>query len=134
MQPGNSQDARDGRPLAYTGRLVLPNPAVLQNGNEAIPWVFKDSALYRNRRNTVEAKQLPSRSMVAMESLDPTSLPSVDGSYVHGAQKYVQIGGDAAERLLESLVVSLLALAGLLWLVMILVVPFFFKELVLNYF
>ncbi|CAJ1437658.1 unnamed protein product [Effrenium voratum] len=105
-----SQDARDGRPLAYTGRLVLPNPAVLQNGNEAIPWVFKDSALYRNRRNTVEAKQLPSRSMVAMESLDPTSLPSVDGSYVHGAQKYVQIGGDAAERLLESLVVSLLAL------------------------
>ena len=101
------KDARDGRPLAYTGRFVMPNPVALQKENEVLPWLFKDSMLYRTRRNTVEAKQLPGRNMVGMESVGPTSLPSTDGSYVHGAQKYCQIGGDAAEKLLATAVVPL---------------------------
>ena len=50
-----------------------------------------------------EAKQTPAKHMIHMEELSPTALPAAVQP-PHGAQKYAQIGGDAAEQLLMSAV------------------------------
>lgn len=85
--------------MAYPGKLIGPLQSTLEHFKE--PWLWKDSALHRNRRTVGDAKQVPARSMIMMEELSPTALPGTS-SAVHGAQKYSQIGGDAAEQLIMS--------------------------------
>ena len=47
--------------------------------------------------------QLAAKHMVVQEDLDPKALPaSTNAGHVQGAQKYAQIGGDAAKKLLQS--------------------------------
>lgn len=72
------------------------------NGN----WIWKDSTLYRYRRNIHEAKQLAAKNMVVQEDMDPKALPAVDLGNLHGAQKYAQIGADAAKKLLQAAIES----------------------------
>ena len=93
------------RPLAYAGKLLMPHAAALtdpETGKQN-PWIWRESLLSRSRR-TEEAKQLPSRSMIQMEAISPTALPSTDTSNVGGAHKYAQIGADAANKLLKAAV------------------------------
>ena len=101
-----SKDMRDMRPLGYGGRLLIPHASALadRDSDKPAPWIFKDSLLNRSRR-TQDAKQLPARSMVHMETVSSTALPSTDTSLVSGAAKYFQIGGDAAAKLLEAAIV-----------------------------
>ena len=89
--------------MAYPGRILSPDSASLTKGKT---WLWKDSVLNRHRRNVEEAKQLPSRGMIQMESLSTTALPSTDISNVSGASKYSQIGQDAAYKLLKAATAS----------------------------
>ncbi|CAK8990693.1 Uncharacterized protein SCF082_LOCUS2343 [Durusdinium trenchii] len=91
-------DARDLRPLAYPGRFLGPMASSLTG-----EWLWASSVLQKSRRTLGEAKQVPSKNMIFMEDLSPTSLPSMT-STIHGAQKHAQIGSDAAEKLLRSAV------------------------------
>ena len=74
-------------------------------------WLWKGSALNRMRRTVNEAKQAPSRTMIQMEEISTTALPS-SVSAVHGAHKDAQIGPDAAEELLMSSVDPWWKMAG----------------------
>ena len=69
-------------------------------------WLWSDSSLVKLRRNTNEAKQLSSKHMVVQEDMSPTSLPSATDTPIQGAQKYSQVGSDAARKLLQSAVES----------------------------
>jgi len=90
------KDQRDQRPMAYSGRMLSPA------GNLS-EWMWRDSSLFKLRRTLSEAKQLMSKHMVEIENMDPASLPStVSTSNLHGAQKYAQIGSDAALKLLST--------------------------------
>lgn len=85
--------------MAYTGRILMPGTATTSsNGN----WLWKDSTLYRLRRTVNEAKQLAAKQMVVQEDMDPKALPTVDLGNLHGAQKFAQIGCDAARKLLQA--------------------------------
>ena len=91
-----SKDQRDQRPMAYSGRMLSPAGTLAE-------WMWRDSSLYKLRRTLVDAKQLPSKHMVEIENMDPGALPpTVSTSNMHGAQKYAQIGSDAAHKLLSS--------------------------------
>lgn len=94
-----TQDARDLRPMAYAGKFIGPLQSSLDVTDSE--WLWKGSALQRLRRTVGEAKQTPSKHMLQMEDLSATALPSAV-SGVHGAQKYAQIGGSAAQELLMS--------------------------------
>lgn len=90
--------------MAYPGRFIGPLPSSMEQSKQQ-EWLWRGSTLHRSRRTLAEAKQISSKQMVVMESLSPTALPSgVTG--VHGAQKYAQIGCDAALQLLTSAVES----------------------------
>eukprot|EP00435_Cladocopium_sp_Y103_P008231 s1744_g2.t1 len=88
--------------MAYGGRLISPLQSSLDM-KKVDEWLWGTCALQRLRRTVGEAKQTPAKAMIHMESLSPTALPTAVGN-VHGAQKYAQIGGDAAEQLLMSAV------------------------------
>ena len=92
----HNQDQRDQRPMAYSGRMLSP---ATTTGD----WMWKDSSLFKLRRTMSDAKQLPSKNMIEIENMDPSALPAtVSTSTLHGAQKYAQIGCDAAHKLLSS--------------------------------
>lgn len=96
---------RDQRPLGYSGRVVGPLPSSLEENQE---WLWKTSSLVQLRRTIGEAKQLKSNAMIAQEQIGPSVLPPSDSgksSTIHGAQKYAQLGCDAAEQILHSAVV-----------------------------
>ena len=84
--------------MAYPGRFLGPMASSLTG-----EWLWASSVLQKSRRTLGEAKQVPSKNMIFMEDLSPTSLPSMT-STIHGAQKHAQIGSDAAEKLLRSAV------------------------------
>ena len=83
---------------------MIPHASALTKDGEEVPWLWKESFLVRNRRAMEEAKQLPSRSMVQMEDMSSSALPSTDTSNVSGPNKYAQIGGDGAAKLLRAAV------------------------------
>ena len=85
--------------MAYPGKFI--GPLVTSLETQKVEWLWKDSAINRLRRTLGEAKQLNSKQLISMEDLSPTSLPA-QVSTPHGANKYSQIGGDAAEQLLKS--------------------------------
>lgn len=88
--------------MAYGGRLLTPTATAVSNEEGKTTWVWRDSSLYKMRRNVEEAKQLPAKHMIMQEDIDPKSLPSSDLGHLHGAQKYAQLGADAAHKLLKS--------------------------------
>lgn len=87
--------------MAYGGRFISPLQSSLDVNQDT--WLWRSSALQRLRRTVGEAKQTPAKHMIHMEELSPTALPAAVQP-PHGAQKYAQIGGDAAEQLLMSAV------------------------------
>ena len=93
------QDARDQRPMAYSGKFI--GPLVTSLDTQKVEWLWKDPAINRLRRTLWEARQLNSKQLISMEDLSPTSLPA-QVCAPHSANKYSQIGGDAAEQLLMS--------------------------------
>ena len=81
----------------------MPHSSVLEKEGETVPWLFRDSVLNRARRNSIEAKQLASKNMIIPEEIGDHVLPqNQTAETIHGAQKYSQIGSDAAEKLLRS--------------------------------
>ena len=77
----------------YTGRVLLAEHI---KDNET---VWRRSKLLLEGR-TAPAKQLPAKEMRAIEDLDPSALPVMNDAYnLQGAQKFQQIGDDAAEAL-----------------------------------
>ena len=85
--------------------MLLPHVSILEKDGETVPWLFRDSVLFRSRRNAVEAKQLAAKHMIIPEEIGDQVIPQQQvAEVVHGAQKYSQIGGDAAEKLLRSAV------------------------------
>ena len=94
-----TKDARDQRPMAYPGKFIGPLQSTLDVAKEQ--WLWKDSALNRLRRTVGEAKQIAAKAMIVMEEVGDTALPGAS-SVPHGAQKYAQLGCDAAEQLLMS--------------------------------
>ena len=66
------KDLRDQRPLAYPGRLVGPMATSLTQDGDSQSWLWKDSTVARSRR-TDDAKQLPTRSMLQIESIGDTA-------------------------------------------------------------
>ena len=87
--------------MAYPGKMLGPHYSALQQPEgEVLPWLWKDGFLHKNRRVFEEAKQLSSKHMIHPEDLN--ALPSTDTHNVSGPQKYAQIGGDAAGKLLRS--------------------------------
>ena len=95
------KDTRDGRPMAYTGRVVSP----LNMGNATIKdneWLWKDSTLFRLRRTLHEPKQAHAKHMIQMETVNENALPSANASSTHGAQKYAQLGSDCCSQIILS--------------------------------
>ena len=90
------RDLRDGRPLCYDGRIVVPlsyNPA---------DYLWAKSSVMQGRCEL--ADQLPQKSMRTIEDLSPTALPmstDLDGT-IRGAMKYSQIGEDGLQKLLDA--------------------------------
>ena len=98
-----SQDERDDRPLVYPGQ-VLTSPSTDNVTDKGYVW--KKSSLFRKSR-TAEAQQLQGRDMITVETVGETTLPSstsieMSGT-VKGANKWAQIGPDAATKLLQAL-------------------------------
>lgn len=88
-------DMRDMRPLNMQGRLLYPAAFEVSKN------IFFGSAL-RKRQRTDEIEQLSVANMRTIEDLNPDSLPaSTDSKFVHGANKYAQIGIKAAEAMLQ---------------------------------
>jgi hypothetical protein len=91
-------DARDRRPLLYRGRFVM---AGHMKEHETM---WKQSELFSDCI-TKPASLLPTRDMRTVEDLDPSALPSTydDSSgknNVQVATKYMQIGEDAADKII----------------------------------
>ena len=83
----------------------MPHMSLLEKDGESVPWLFRDSVLFRSRRNAVEAKQLAAKHMVIPEEIGEQVIPQQQvAEIIHGAQKFSQIGGDAAEKLIRSAV------------------------------
>ena len=98
------QDNRDSRPMAYAGRLVSPLTSQVKEAE----WFWRESSLFRLRRTMGEPKQIHSRDMVTMESVDETALPGQPVTNTHGAQKYAQLGGDCCSQIISSAMESCL--------------------------
>ncbi|CAK9028727.1 unnamed protein product [Durusdinium trenchii] len=90
-------DARDLRPLVYTGRFVFPSPLELQKN----PWFSCD---LRKTQRTVEQKQLAAKEMREVECVAEDSLPTTTDTrdILHGAPKYWQVGSTACSAVLTS--------------------------------
>ena len=87
----DQHDARDERPMCYTGRLVFPSPAELKQH----PFWSCD---LRIRRRTSDIPQLSVHAMRMIEDLSPDALPvstEIRDTFIHGAEKHLQIGTDA---------------------------------------
>ena len=83
----------------------MPHMSLLEKDGESVPWLFRDSVLFRSRRNAVEAKQLAAKHMIIPEEIGEQVIPQQQvAETIHGAQKFSQIGGDAAEKLIRSAV------------------------------
>jgi hypothetical protein len=79
----NKPDSREARPLYYPARIA-----------KGVDTPFARSSLWNNSRAEPVSTLLPSKSMRAVEDLSPT---------VQGAYKYEQLGDEAMEKLLASL-------------------------------
>ena len=100
IQFKDKSDTRDKRPLLYHGRFVL----AAHIKEHETPW--KHSLLY-NDCLTAPAAQLATRDMRVVEDLDPSALPtsyddSTTGTIQHAA-RYQQIGEDAADKVISTL-------------------------------
>ncbi|CAE7881797.1 unnamed protein product [Symbiodinium sp. KB8] len=99
-------DDREDRPLSYPGHLLT---SVATDTLPAGDFLWRKSTLFKRSR-TPEAKQLGGREMISVEEVGETSMPAstsiqLSGT-VKGAQKWAQVGPDAATKLLQSLVAS----------------------------
>eukprot|EP00439_Symbiodinium_sp_Y106_P034386 s8141_g4.t1 len=99
-------DDREDRPLIYPGHLLT---SVATDTIPAGNFFWRRSALFKKSR-TPEAKQLGGREMLSVEEVGEASLPAstsieLSGT-VKGAQKWAQIGPDAATKLLQCLLES----------------------------
>jgi len=95
----DQQDSRDDRPMTYVGRLVFPSPANLKKH------MFYGCQL-RVTGRTAEISQLSTAKMKMIEDMAPDALPpstELREVYVHGAEKYAQIGADAALATLQAI-------------------------------
>ena len=94
-------DSTEARPLYYPCRLLQPQSA------KDVETPFAKSNLWNNGRTEPVATLLPSKSMRAVEDLSPTALPTTvesgTSAIVQGAYKYEQLGDEAMEKLLASL-------------------------------
>lgn len=94
----NKKDERDNRPMCYPGRLLLADHV------KANDCFWRKSTLW-NENATERAEQLQPKDMKRIEDLDPEALPSsidsTDG--VHGAKKFEQMGDNAMNKLLASM-------------------------------
>jgi len=82
-------DLRDSRPMAYAGRIVLPETLDVKS------FAFRNCPLMRLRR-TEHVTQVASKDMITIEDLSPTALPtSTDdqAAVVQGAHKYIRENG-----------------------------------------
>ena len=79
---------RDGRPLTYLGRFVVPSHV------DAKDSIWGITPLMKWKRTTSDLPQLPARGMRKVEDVSANALPSStdDQSYVQGAYKYEQLG------------------------------------------
>ena len=92
-----STDLRDSRPLTYPGRILVPMTADLNKG------AFRHSYIVKWRR-TEETQQLPAKDMFIVEDLSDQALPSdIDHQWIHGAQKYAQLGKPALRGLIQAI-------------------------------
>ena len=87
--------------MAYNGRVLMPASVETGKDKEG-DWIWKASALIKLRRTPQEATQLASKNMVVIEDMNQSALPGTDVSNLHGANKYAQIGCDAAQKLLKA--------------------------------
>jgi len=92
-----AKDAREQRPLHYPGRVLTAS----KNAEQTTSF-WKKSHIMTDGR-TAPAIQLPARDMELIDNCNPSSLPTStdEGQLVHGANKYSQIGLDAATKTLE---------------------------------
>ena len=97
----NKPDFREARPLYYPCRILQPQSA------KDVDTSFARSSLWNNGRTEPVSTLLPSKSMRAVEDLSPTALPTtVDATTSapgQGAYKSEQLGDEAMEKLLASL-------------------------------
>ena len=92
-----AEDVREQRPLHYPGRVLTSSRAT-----EPSTSFWKKSHIMTDGR-TAPAMQLAARDMELIENCNPHSLPNStdEGQLVHGANKYAQIGLDAASKTLD---------------------------------
>ena len=94
-------DQRDGRPLFYDGRVLVP--ANLKKDR----YLWKDAPLLKGRVET--AKQLAGKDMVQVVDVSDTALPSstdLEGT-IRGAARWSQLGTDAYLKLLDAALLGL---------------------------
>ena len=94
-------DQRDGRPLFYDGRVLVP--ANLKKDR----YLWKDAPLLKGRVET--AKQLAGKDMVQVVDVSDNALPSstdVEGT-IRGAARWSQLGTDAYLKLLDAALLGL---------------------------
>ena len=82
----NPTDSRDGTPLTYPGRLVVPSHVNVKDST------WRSTPLMK--RTTSDLPQLPARDMRKVEDVSANALPSSndDVTYVQGAHKFEQLG------------------------------------------
>ncbi|CAK9040562.1 unnamed protein product [Durusdinium trenchii] len=94
---GKKADLRDGRPCTYPGRLL-----VHPNAKEKQIW---HNCLLMKVGRTAEAEMLHARDMCQVEDVSADALPTTvddDMAVIQGAQKYQQIGCNAATKILDA--------------------------------
>ena len=79
---------RDGRPLTYLGRFIVPSHV------DAKDSTWRNVPLMKWKRTMSDLPQLPARDMRKVEDVSANALPSSidDATYVQGAHKFEQLG------------------------------------------
>ena len=94
FQEASVADQRDGRPLCYDGRVLVPSPLAKE-------YLWRDAPILKGRVEA--AKQLAGKDMVQVVDVSETALPQstdVEGT-IRGAARWSQLGSDAYLKLLD---------------------------------
>ncbi len=97
---GADRGVASRRPLFYPGRLALP----FESDSRARLDFFKNAALVK-RQVTPTSEHLRTRDLKQIEDLSAEALPATTVAQTHASQveKYQQLGMDAAQKLLQSM-------------------------------
>ena len=96
-------DSRDARPALYPGRFLIPASV------KPHMYEWRHSSLW-NDTYTEPAKMLPAHEMRVPEDLDERALPDtscITNTIVGLARKFMQIGDDAAEKVMMKLMAGI---------------------------